>query len=106
MAPPSEPRRTSRLPATRAGSALRLFAGSLRQDRAGAGCGRHMVPAAHRRRQACPRADAHRRPDRGRRAGEMGLVYKVFDDAAFAGEVAAFAKRFANGPTMTYDLIK
>ena len=37
---------------------------------------------------------------------KMGLVYKVFDDATFAGEVAAFAKRFANGPTMTYDLIK
>jgi 2-(1,2-epoxy-1,2-dihydrophenyl)acetyl-CoA isomerase len=37
---------------------------------------------------------------------KMGIVYKVFDDAAFAGEVAAFAKRFANGPTMAYDLIK
>ncbi len=36
----------------------------------------------------------------------MGLVYKVFDDAAFAGEVAALAKRFANGPAMTYRLIK
>ena len=36
----------------------------------------------------------------------MGLVYKVFDDAAFAGEVAALAKRFAAGPTMTYRLIK
>src|SRR4029077_2054693 len=37
---------------------------------------------------------------------QMGLVYKVFDDAAFASEVAALAKRFANGATMTYDLIK
>ncbi|MEA2930416.1 MAG: 2-(1,2-epoxy,2-dihydrophenyl)acetyl-CoA isomerase [Hyphomicrobiales bacterium] len=36
----------------------------------------------------------------------MGLVYKVFDDAAFAGEVAAMAKRFAAGPAMTYRLIK
>jgi 2-(1,2-epoxy-1,2-dihydrophenyl)acetyl-CoA isomerase len=37
---------------------------------------------------------------------QMGLVYKVFDDTAFADEVAAFAKRFANGPAMTYNLIK
>jgi 2-(1,2-epoxy-1,2-dihydrophenyl)acetyl-CoA isomerase len=36
----------------------------------------------------------------------MGLVYKVFDDAAFGAEVMAFARRFASGPTMTYDLIK
>ena len=36
----------------------------------------------------------------------MGLVYKVFDDAAFAAEVAALAKRFASGPAMTYRLIK
>jgi 2-(1,2-epoxy-1,2-dihydrophenyl)acetyl-CoA isomerase len=35
-----------------------------------------------------------------------GLVYKVYDDAAFAGEVAALAKRFAVGPGMTYRLIK
>jgi 2-(1,2-epoxy-1,2-dihydrophenyl)acetyl-CoA isomerase len=37
---------------------------------------------------------------------QMGLVYKVFDDAAFAGEVTALAKRFAAGPAMTYRLIK
>lgn len=36
----------------------------------------------------------------------MGLAYKLFDDAAFAGEVAALAKRFANGPAQTYRLIK
>jgi len=36
----------------------------------------------------------------------MGLVYKVFDDAAFASEVAALARRFAAGPAMTYRLIK
>ena len=36
----------------------------------------------------------------------MGLVYKVFDDAAFRDEVAAFARRFAGGPAMTYGLIK
>ena len=36
----------------------------------------------------------------------MGLVYKVFDDAVFADEVAALARRFANGPSMTYRLIK
>ena len=37
---------------------------------------------------------------------KMGLVHKVFDDAAFANEVAALARRFANGPAMAYDLIK
>jgi 2-(1,2-epoxy-1,2-dihydrophenyl)acetyl-CoA isomerase len=36
----------------------------------------------------------------------MGLVYKVFDDAAFKDEVAALARRFAGGPAMTYGLIK
>lgn len=37
---------------------------------------------------------------------QMGLVYKVFDDAVFADEVAALARRFADGPSMTYRLIK
>jgi len=37
---------------------------------------------------------------------EMGLVYKVFDDPVFNGEVMALARRFATGPTMTYRLIK
>ena len=37
---------------------------------------------------------------------QMGLVYKVFDDAVFANEVAAMARRFAGGPGMTYRLIK
>src|SRR3954471_20133527 len=37
---------------------------------------------------------------------QMGLVYKVFDDALFASEVAAMARRFAAGPAMTYRLIK
>ena len=36
----------------------------------------------------------------------MGLVYKVYDDAEFSGEVAALAKRLAAGPAMTYRLIK
>ena len=36
----------------------------------------------------------------------MGLVYKVFDDAVFAEEVAKYARRFASGPAMTYRLIK
>ena len=42
-------------------------------------------------------------------AGElerMGLVYKVFDDAVFRDEVAAYARRFAAGPAMAYRLIK
>ena len=36
----------------------------------------------------------------------MGLAYKVFDDAVFRDEVAAYARRFAAGPAMTYRLIK
>jgi 2-(1,2-epoxy-1,2-dihydrophenyl)acetyl-CoA isomerase len=36
----------------------------------------------------------------------MGLVYKVFDDAVFADEVAKYARRFASGPSMAYRLIK
>lgn len=36
----------------------------------------------------------------------MGLVYKVYDDAAFPAEVAALAKRFAAGPALAYRLIK
>lgn len=43
-----------------------------------------------------PAADLH----------EMGLVYKVFEDSVFNGEVMALARHFANGPTMTYQLIK
>jgi 2-(1,2-epoxy-1,2-dihydrophenyl)acetyl-CoA isomerase len=37
---------------------------------------------------------------------QMGLVYKVFEDAAFRDEVMAIARHFANGPTATYQLIK
>jgi 2-(1,2-epoxy-1,2-dihydrophenyl)acetyl-CoA isomerase len=37
---------------------------------------------------------------------EMGLVHKVFDDTKFNDEVMALARRFAAGPTMTYQLIK
>lgn len=36
----------------------------------------------------------------------MGLVYKVFDDAGFADEVVALARRFASGPALAYRLIK
>jgi 2-(1,2-epoxy-1,2-dihydrophenyl)acetyl-CoA isomerase len=36
----------------------------------------------------------------------MGLAYKVFEDAAFRDEVAAFAGRLAAGPSGTYRLIK
>ena len=36
----------------------------------------------------------------------IGLVYRVFDDAAFAHEAMAFAKRIAAGPSATYRLIK
>ena len=37
---------------------------------------------------------------------EMGLVYRVFDDAVFDGEVMALARHFAAGPAMAYRLIK
>jgi len=37
---------------------------------------------------------------------QMGLVYKVFDDAVFAGEVTAMAQRLAAGPALAYRLIK
>lgn len=36
----------------------------------------------------------------------MGVVYKVFEDAAFAAEVAGLAKGLAAGPSATYRLIK
>jgi 2-(1,2-epoxy-1,2-dihydrophenyl)acetyl-CoA isomerase len=36
----------------------------------------------------------------------MGLIYKVFDDATFRDEVAAFASRLAAGPAGTFRLIK
>ena len=36
----------------------------------------------------------------------MGLVYKVYDDAALADEVGKLARRFAAGPTGAYRLIK
>jgi 2-(1,2-epoxy-1,2-dihydrophenyl)acetyl-CoA isomerase len=39
-------------------------------------------------------------------AQRMGLVYQVHDDATFAAEVAALAKRLAAGPTQTFRLIK
>jgi 2-(1,2-epoxy-1,2-dihydrophenyl)acetyl-CoA isomerase len=37
---------------------------------------------------------------------QMGLVYKVFEDAGFMGEVMTMARRFAAGPAMAYRLIK
>ena len=36
----------------------------------------------------------------------LGLVYKVYDNAAFASELSAFAGRLASGPSATYRLIK
>ena len=36
----------------------------------------------------------------------MGLVYKVFDDASFAVDVAAFAAKLATGPGLSYRLTK
>jgi 2-(1,2-epoxy-1,2-dihydrophenyl)acetyl-CoA isomerase len=39
-------------------------------------------------------------------AKAMGLVYKVFEDAAFAEDVAAFAAKIAEGPGLAYRLTK
>ena len=36
----------------------------------------------------------------------MGLIYKVFDDASFAADVAGFVAPFAQGPAGAYKLIK
>ena len=36
----------------------------------------------------------------------MGLIYKVFDDASFTVDVAAFAARLAAGPGLAYRLTK
>ena len=39
-------------------------------------------------------------------AQRIGLVYKVFDDATFAADVAAFAGKLAQGPALAQRLIK
>jgi 2-(1,2-epoxy-1,2-dihydrophenyl)acetyl-CoA isomerase len=39
-------------------------------------------------------------------AKAMGLVYKVFDDASFADDVASFAAGLAQGPALAFRLIK
>ena len=39
-------------------------------------------------------------------AERMGLVYKVFDDAALAGETASLAARLAEGPSLAHRLMK
>jgi len=39
-------------------------------------------------------------------ARAMGLVYRVFEDADFAGDLRAFAGGLASGPTTAYRLIK
>ena len=39
-------------------------------------------------------------------ARAMGMVYRVFEDAAFADDLRAFAGGFASGPTTAYRLIK
>ena len=36
----------------------------------------------------------------------MGLVYRVFEDADFVGDLRAFAGGLASGPTTAYRLIK
>ena len=39
-------------------------------------------------------------------AQRMGIVYKVFDDASFRDDVAAFAEGLARGPGLAYRLMK
>lgn len=39
-------------------------------------------------------------------AQRLGLVFKVFEDEAFAGETAAFAERIAQGPGLAFRLMK
>jgi 2-(1,2-epoxy-1,2-dihydrophenyl)acetyl-CoA isomerase len=39
-------------------------------------------------------------------AQRLGLVYKVFEDASFADDVAAFAAKLAEGPALAYRLMK
>jgi len=39
-------------------------------------------------------------------AQRLGFVYKVFEDASFASDVAAFAARMAEGPGLAYRLTK
>src|SRR5215510_8762131 len=39
-------------------------------------------------------------------AQRLGLIYQVYDDGVFAGQVAALAKRLAAGPSLTFRLIK
>jgi len=39
-------------------------------------------------------------------ARSMGIVYRVFEDASFADDVAAFAARLAEGPALAYRLTK
>jgi 2-(1,2-epoxy-1,2-dihydrophenyl)acetyl-CoA isomerase len=39
-------------------------------------------------------------------AQRMGLVYKVFEDASFADDVAALAAKLAEGPALAYRLTK
>ncbi|GLS22155.1 2-(1,2-epoxy-1,2-dihydrophenyl)acetyl-CoA isomerase [Labrys miyagiensis] len=36
----------------------------------------------------------------------LGLVYKVYEDADFAADVAAFAEKLARGPALAYRLIR
>jgi len=39
-------------------------------------------------------------------AFRMGLIYKLYDDAMFAGKTRELAKRLAQGPAVTFRLIK
>lgn len=45
-------------------------------------------------------------PIRAEEAQRLGIVFKVFDDATFAGDTAAFAASLADGPGLAYRLTK
>ena len=55
---------------------------------------------------AATAGDDWMRPALCEEALRLGLVYKVYEDANFAGEVAAFAEKLARGPGLAYRLIR
>ena len=84
------------------GGALGLSAGGVRPHRARAGCRRHLVPAAHRRAEACACARCSP-PIRCRPTISIawGSSTRCSPTREFVGETMALARRIAAGPTYT-----
>src|SRR5262249_40892831 len=107
MAQPSEPRPTSRLPATF--SSPRGPPICRRPSPGSRSCRMPAAPGSLPRIVGAKRALALMLTADQIPADElqrMGLVYKVFDDASFRDEVDAYARRIASGPSLAYRLIK